>query len=116
MHHLEWCADMSCAALPCVFLTLDPPVVQVARVHYPGLPSHPHHARIQGVYAGCGGVLAVELKGGVVAAEAMMAVSCWCLCTGCRVGSWGCKGGRGLGDRRASAMAGHPRLLSACGP
>jgi hypothetical protein len=37
---------------------------------------------VQGVYAGCGGVLAVELKGGVVAAEAMMAVSSYC----CRLG------------------------------
>lgn len=83
----------SCPAL----LTLGLPVVQVARVHYPGLPSHPHHARIQGVYAGCGGVLAVELKGGVVAAEAMMAVSCccWCLAKGLRLGRWGWRSGQG---------------------
>jgi hypothetical protein len=50
-------------------------VPQVARVHYPGLPSHPHHKRVKGVFSGYGGMLAVELKGGVVAAEAMLQVS-----------------------------------------
>lgn len=49
-------------------------VLQVARVHYPGLPSHPHHKRVKGVFSGYGGMLAVELKGGVVAAEAMLKV------------------------------------------
>ncbi len=39
---------------------------KVARVHYPGLPSHPDHevaARI--LPRGCGGMLAVEVAGGV---------------------------------------------------
>ncbi len=34
----------------------------VARVHYPGLPDHPHHRRAADLFAGCGGVLSFELE------------------------------------------------------
>jgi len=36
---------------------------EVARVNYPGLESHPRHARARRLFAGCGGVLSFELKG-----------------------------------------------------
>jgi cystathionine beta-lyase/cystathionine gamma-synthase len=43
---------------------------QVARVHYPGLPSHPDHALAREVLCGgFGGMVGLELKGGVRAAE-----------------------------------------------
>jgi len=38
-------------------------------VHYPGLPSHPDHAHAREVLAGFGGMVGLELKGGVKAAE-----------------------------------------------
>jgi cystathionine beta-lyase/cystathionine gamma-synthase len=38
-------------------------------VHYPGLPKHPDHAVAKRVLGGFGGMLGVELKGGVRAAE-----------------------------------------------
>lgn len=41
----------------------------VARVHYPGLPAHPHHERAQRWFAGCGGVLSFEAAGGGAAAQ-----------------------------------------------
>jgi cystathionine beta-lyase/cystathionine gamma-synthase len=41
---------------------------QVAAVHYPGLPVHPDHATAQRDLEGYGGMLGVELKGGVPAA------------------------------------------------
>ena len=41
----------------------------VARVHYPGLESHPRHARAQQWFAGAGGLLSFELRGGVPAAD-----------------------------------------------
>ena len=34
----------------------------VARVHYPGLPGHPHHGLASRLFSGCGGVLSFELK------------------------------------------------------
>ncbi len=40
-----------------------------AAVHYPGLPSHPDHELAKRVLGGFGGMLGVELKGGVRAAE-----------------------------------------------
>jgi cystathionine beta-lyase/cystathionine gamma-synthase len=40
----------------------------VARVHYPGLESHPRHARFRECFQGAGGLLSFELKGGVRAA------------------------------------------------
>jgi cystathionine beta-lyase/cystathionine gamma-synthase len=44
----------------------------VARVHYPGLPSHPDHARAQALLdGGCGGMLGFELAGGAAAADAL---------------------------------------------
>ncbi len=42
---------------------------QVKRVYYPGLPSHPQHARARELFAGCGGVLSFELHAGVSGAE-----------------------------------------------
>jgi cystathionine beta-lyase/cystathionine gamma-synthase len=44
----------------------------VARVHYPGLPSHPHHRRAKELFSGCGGIVAVAVKGDGEAAEAVM--------------------------------------------
>jgi cystathionine beta-lyase/cystathionine gamma-synthase len=41
----------------------------VAKVHYPGLPSHPDHARAKKVLNGFGGMVGLELKGGAKAAE-----------------------------------------------
>jgi cystathionine beta-lyase/cystathionine gamma-synthase len=41
----------------------------VARVNYPGLESHPRHARARRLFAGCGGVLSFELEGGEQRAE-----------------------------------------------
>ena len=40
-----------------------------ARVHYPGLPSHPDHAHARAALAGFGGMVGLELAGGVAAAE-----------------------------------------------
>jgi cystathionine beta-lyase/cystathionine gamma-synthase len=42
---------------------------QVARVHYPGLASHPRHARAASLFAGFGGVLSFELKGPAARAD-----------------------------------------------
>jgi len=41
----------------------------IARVHYPGLPSHPDHELAKRTLEGFGGMLGIELKGGVRAAE-----------------------------------------------
>jgi methionine-gamma-lyase len=45
----------------------------VARVHYPGLPSHPQHALAVRQMAGFGGVVAMEMKGGFDAAVELLA-------------------------------------------
>ncbi|HXG43377.1 MAG TPA: PLP-dependent aspartate aminotransferase family protein [Gemmatimonadales bacterium] len=42
---------------------------EIARVHYPGLPSHPDHALASQVLDGFGGMVGLELKGGARAAE-----------------------------------------------
>jgi cystathionine beta-lyase/cystathionine gamma-synthase len=42
---------------------------KVARVHYPGLPSHPDHALAKRQMSGFGGMLAFDLKGGLPAAR-----------------------------------------------
>ena len=39
----------------------------IARVHYPGLPSHPNYAHAKAALAGFGGMLGLELKGGAKA-------------------------------------------------
>ncbi|MFT3769830.1 MAG: aminotransferase class I/II-fold pyridoxal phosphate-dependent enzyme [Minicystis sp.] len=44
----------------------------VARVHYPGLESHPGHARAQALFRGFGGMLSFEPRGGLAAAEALL--------------------------------------------
>lgn len=44
----------------------------VERVNYPGLGSHPHHARAKKLFDGFGGMLSVELKGGVDAARRLI--------------------------------------------
>lgn len=46
---------------------------QVAAVHYPGLPSHPDHARAKALLRGCGGMLAFDLRGGGTAAQRFLA-------------------------------------------
>ena len=48
------------------FLQAQPAVV---RVNYPGLESHPRHARARRLFAGYGGVLSFELEGGERRAE-----------------------------------------------
>jgi cystathionine beta-lyase/cystathionine gamma-synthase len=44
----------------------------IAKVHYPGLPSHPDHERAKAALDGFGGMVGLELKGGVKAAERML--------------------------------------------
>jgi cystathionine beta-lyase/cystathionine gamma-synthase len=41
----------------------------IARVHYPGLKSHPDHAAAKELLGGFGGMVGLELAGGVEAAE-----------------------------------------------
>jgi cystathionine beta-lyase/cystathionine gamma-synthase len=41
----------------------------ITRVHYPGLPTHPDHEVATRILGGFGGMLGIELKGGVRAAE-----------------------------------------------
>ncbi|WP_306459012.1 PLP-dependent transferase [Micromonospora purpureochromogenes] len=45
----------------------------VARVRYPGLPSHPQHALARRQMTGFGGVLSVEVKAGRAGAAALLA-------------------------------------------
>jgi cystathionine beta-lyase/cystathionine gamma-synthase len=45
---------------------------RVARVYYPGLPSHPGHQRAKELFRGFGGVLSFELKDGVAAADQLL--------------------------------------------
>jgi cystathionine beta-lyase/cystathionine gamma-synthase len=42
---------------------------KVARVNYPGLPTHPRHQRARVLFDGFGGMLSFEMKGGLEAAE-----------------------------------------------
>jgi cystathionine beta-lyase/cystathionine gamma-synthase len=49
----EWCVERS----------------EIARVHYPGLPSHPDHEVAKAMMDGFGGMMAIELAGGARAAE-----------------------------------------------
>ncbi len=44
----------------------------IARVHYPGLPTHPDHARAKRVLDGFGGMVGLELRGGSAAAERLL--------------------------------------------
>jgi cystathionine beta-lyase/cystathionine gamma-synthase len=44
----------------------------IARVHYPGLPSHPDHERAKAVLTGFGGMVGLELKGGGKATERVL--------------------------------------------
>jgi len=48
---------------------------EVARVNYPGLPSHPRHERAKRLLAGFGGMLSFELKGGAAAAKRFIAAT-----------------------------------------
>ncbi len=45
---------------------------KVLRVNYPGLKSHPQHARASKLFDGYGGMMSFELKGGAKPAEAFM--------------------------------------------
>src|SRR5213593_293882 len=51
------------------FLEQHPKILQV---NYPGLKSHPQHARASKLFDGYGGMMSFELKGGVKAAESFM--------------------------------------------
>ena len=44
----------------------------IARVHYPGLPSHPDHELAKTVLHGFGGMVGLELKGGARASERVL--------------------------------------------
>jgi cystathionine gamma-lyase len=44
----------------------------VSRVHYPGLPSHPQHELAQRQMRGGGGIVTLEVEGGVAAASAFL--------------------------------------------
>jgi cystathionine beta-lyase/cystathionine gamma-synthase len=44
----------------------------IAKVHYPGLPSHPDHGHAKSVLGGFGGMVGLELKGGAKAAERLL--------------------------------------------
>jgi cystathionine beta-lyase/cystathionine gamma-synthase len=46
---------------------------RVSEVNYPGLASHPDHAHAATLFSGFGGMLSVRLKGGLVAADKMLA-------------------------------------------
>jgi cystathionine beta-lyase/cystathionine gamma-synthase len=45
---------------------------KVAKVHYPGLPSHPQHERAKRLFEGFGGMLSFELKAGAGEADAFL--------------------------------------------
>ena len=45
---------------------------RVAKVNYPGLPSHPQHERARRLFAGFGGVLSFEIQGRVEDADAFI--------------------------------------------
>jgi cystathionine beta-lyase/cystathionine gamma-synthase len=45
---------------------------EVTRVHYPGLASHPQHATARRHFAGFGGVLSIEMRGGDKVAAAVV--------------------------------------------
>lgn len=51
------------------FLTAHP---AVDAVNYPGLESHPQHTRARRLFAGFGGMLSFEVRGGVAAAESLL--------------------------------------------
>jgi cystathionine beta-lyase/cystathionine gamma-synthase len=44
----------------------------IARVHYPGLPSHPDHEHARSTLHGFGGMVGLELKGGSQSTEGML--------------------------------------------
>jgi cystathionine beta-lyase/cystathionine gamma-synthase len=45
----------------------------VQRVYYPGLPSHPRHARARELFTGAGGLFSFDLKAGLAAANQFFA-------------------------------------------
>ncbi|MBI4999957.1 MAG: aminotransferase class I/II-fold pyridoxal phosphate-dependent enzyme [Euryarchaeota archaeon] len=49
----------------------------VARVHYPGLPSHPDHYIARKLFEGYGGMLSIDVKGGARAATKFMRALKW---------------------------------------
>ena len=44
----------------------------VAKVYYPGLPSHPRNQRACEFFEGCGGMVSFEVKGGLEAAQSFL--------------------------------------------
>ncbi len=61
-------AQSATAATLAAWLAVHP---QVERVHYPGLPSHPHHAVAARQMAAFGGMVSFEMRGGFDAAKAV---------------------------------------------
>jgi len=60
----------SCTIMP---LIAAGSVLQISKVVYPGLPSHPAHGRAQELFKqGFGGMLCFEVKGSIAATEAFM--------------------------------------------
>ncbi len=51
------------------FLESNP---SIEKVNYPGLESHPHHARAKKLFNGFSGMMSFELKGGIAEAEKFM--------------------------------------------
>lgn len=45
---------------------------KVAKVHYPGLPSHPQHERAKGLFQGFGGMMSFELEADASQADAFL--------------------------------------------
>jgi cystathionine gamma-synthase/cystathionine gamma-lyase/cystathionine beta-lyase len=62
-------AQNQCAQELATFLEGHP---AVAKVSYPGLEKHPDHGYAKELFSGFGGMLSIELKGGVHAADRMM--------------------------------------------
>ena len=48
---------------------------EIARVNYPGLPSHPGHERAKRLFEGFGGMLSYELSGGADAAKRFLSAT-----------------------------------------
>jgi cystathionine beta-lyase/cystathionine gamma-synthase len=44
----------------------------VAKVYYPGLPTHPRYQRACEFFEGCGGMVSFEVKGGLEAAQSFL--------------------------------------------
>ena len=74
--HCTGMTHADCAWLPAAAPLSSSPSAhhaQISKVIYPGLPSHPAHARAQELFKqGFGGMLCFEVSGSVAATEAFM--------------------------------------------